>query len=70
MTRYAIAPNELPDGADHLTPGKRYEVFKENDISFHISSDEGGLSFCLKVYCAHIEGDWTIVDGDADEATP
>ncbi len=69
MTRYAIAPNELPDEVDYLTPGKRYEVLEESDISFHIMCDEGWHSFCLKIGCAHIEGNWTIVDGDADEAT-
>ncbi len=69
MTRYAIAPNELPDEADHLTPGKRYEVLEESDTSFYIMCDEDDPIFCLKEGCSHIEGDWTIVDGDADGAT-
>ncbi len=70
MTRYAIAPNELPDGVGYLTPGKRYEMFDEGDASFGIKADTGWDTLCLKEGCAHIEGDWTFVDGDADEATP
>ena len=70
MTIYAIAPRAIPDGVDYLTPGQRYSVFNEDDSSFDIKCDDDDTLFCLKKGCAHIQGDWTIVDGDADEATP
>ncbi len=62
MTRYAIAPDVIPEGVDYLTPGKRYEISDEGDVDFHIIDDEGDVDFCLKEGCAHIEGDWLIVD--------
>ncbi len=71
MTQYATAPDPIPSGAPYLTPGKRYAILdsKAGPASslFSILDNDGDILICLLNGCHHLEGDWTIEDG---EGTP
>ena len=66
MTLYAIAPDSSPDGTDYLTPGKRYTVLENHsngvNIVFYITDDGGRKLICLLKDCAHLGGDWTLME--------